>query len=118
MSPVDRDMTSYFLTSLEERVPLPAPGFPKMTILNTFPSLPAFPDSSFALGVLRNKLREGMAEEVDLPTLDTAEPQCLDDHCKGDISMGEGGRGEGRDGWGEKGPQSESTRANIYTEKS
>jgi len=86
-------MTSYFLTSLEERVPLPAPGFPNMTILNTFLSLPAFPESSFALAALRNKLREGMIEEVDLPTLGTAEPQCLDDHCKGGVSIGEGEEG-------------------------
>lgn len=96
MSPVDKDMISYFLTSLEDRVPFPAPGFPNMTILNTLPSLPVFPDSSLALVALRNRLRDGTAEEVNLPTLDTAEPQCLGDHCRGDISIGEGGTREKR----------------------
>ena len=92
ISPVDKDMISYFLTSLEDRVPLPAPGFPNMTILNTFPSLPAFPGSSFPLVALRNRLREETVEGVGPPSLNTAGPQCLDDHCRGDISMGEGRR--------------------------
>ena len=102
MSPVDKDIISYFLTSLEDRVPLPAPGFPNMTILSTFPSLPAFPGSSFPLAVLRNRLREEAIEGVDPPSLNAAGPQCLDDHCRGDISMGEGEEAKGRDGWGEK----------------
>ena len=99
MSPVDRDIISYFLTTLEDKVPLPAPGFPNMTILSTFLSLPAFPGSSFPLVALRNKLRE---ETVDPPNLNTAEPQCLDDHCRGDVSMGEGEEGRERHDWGEK----------------
>ena len=82
-------------------MPLPAPGFPNMTILSTFPSLPAFPGSSFPLVALRKRLREETVEGVGPPSLNTAEPQCLDVHCRGDMSMGEGG-GEGRDGWGEK----------------
>ena len=109
MSPVDKDIISYFLTSLEDRVPLPAPGFPNMTILNTFPFLPAFPESSFALVALRNRLREEAVEGVDPPNLNTAEPQHLDDHRRGDISMGSGEEGTGKDGWGEKGAQSQST---------
>lgn len=114
MSPVDNDTISYFLTSLEDKVPLPAPGLPNMTILNTFPSLAAFPGSSFDLVVLTNRLREGAVGGLDLPTLNTAEPQFLDDHCRGDTSIGGGGEEEGRDGWGEKSSRSESTRANIY----
>ena len=82
-------------------MPLPAPGFPNMTILSTFPSLPAFPGSSFPLVALRKRLREETAEGVGPPSLNTAEPQCLDVHCRGDMSMGEGG-GEGRDGWERK----------------
>jgi len=109
MSPVDKDMISYFLTSLEDRVPLPAPGFPNMTILNTFPPLPAFPDSSLALVALRNRLRDGTVKGVDPPTLNTAEPQCLDDHCRGDISMGREEEGEGRGGWGERMSQGRPT---------
>ena len=109
MSPVDKDMISYFLTSLADRVPLPAPGFPNMTILSTFPSLPCFPDSSLAGVALRNRLREGMAEGVVLLTLKTAEPQCLGDHCRGDISMGE----EKREGE-TVGEMSQQCRANIY----
>lgn len=65
-------MMSYFLTSRADKVPLPAPGFPNMTIRNASPSLPAFPDSSLALVALRNRLREGTVEGVDLPTLNTA----------------------------------------------
>ena len=40
-SPVDRLNNSYFFTSLPERVPFPAPGFPNMIIL----SAPPFPDN-------------------------------------------------------------------------
>ena len=93
ISPVDKDMISYFLTSLEDRVPLPAPGFPNMTILNTFPFLPAFPGSSFALVALRNRLREETVEGARLLVPGTAEPQCLDDHRRADISIGEGRQG-------------------------
>ena len=100
ISPVDNDIISYFLTSLADRVPFPAPGFPNMTILSTFPSLPAFPDSSFALVALRNRLREATVEGADLPALSTAEPQCLGDHCRGDISMGEGEKLREGGGWG------------------
>jgi hypothetical protein len=88
MSPVDKDTISYFFTSLADKVPFPAPGFPNMTILNTFPSLPVFPDSSFALVELRNRLREEVAGGLSLKA---AEPQCLDEHCRGDISI-RGGR--------------------------
>lgn len=95
MSPVDKAIISYFLTSLEDKVPFPAPGFPNMTILNTFPPLAAFPGSSFDLAVLRNRLREGMVEGVDPLALRTAERQVLDDHCRGDTSIGEGEEGEG-----------------------
>lgn len=73
MSPVDKDMISYFLTSKEDRVPFPAPGFPNMTILNTFESFPVFPDSSFALVALRNKPREETVERVDPQSLNSAE---------------------------------------------
>lgn len=77
-------------------MPFPAPGFPNMTILNIFPSLPGFPDSSFALVALRNSVREGMVAGIDLLSLNAAELQCLEDHCGGDISIGEGEeRGEG-----------------------
>ena len=110
MSPVDKDTMSYFLTSLAERVPLPAPGFPNMTILNTPPSLPDLPDSSLALAALRNSVREGTVEGIDLPTLNTAGRRCLGDHWEGDISMGEGGKGRG-----ERDP-SQATRANLYGE--
>jgi len=107
MSPVDKDTMSYFLTSLADRVPLPAPGFPNTTILNTCPSLPDLPDSSLPLAALRNRLREG---GIDLPTFNTGGRRCLGDHWKGDISMGEG---EGERG---EGLQSQATRANIYRE--
>jgi len=90
MSPVDKDTISYFLTSLEDRVPLPAPGFPNMTILNTFPSLPAFPDSSLVLAALRKRLREETVEGGDFATLNSVGPRCLGDNCSGDISMGKG----------------------------
>ena len=94
MSPVDKDTISYLSTSLADRVPLPAPGFPNTTILNTLPSLPVFAGSSFVLVALRNKLREEMAEGVNLLSLDAAEPQCLDVRCKGDASISEGKEGE------------------------
>jgi len=93
MSPVDKDTMSYFLTSLADRVPLPAPGFPNMTILNTSPALPDLPDSSLGLAALRNRVREG----IDVPTLNTAGRQCLGDHWEGDISMGEGEEGRGEE---------------------
>jgi|SRR5882762_2514206 len=105
MSPVDKDTMSYFLTSLADRVPLPAPGFPNMTILNTSPSLPDLPDSSLALAALRNRLREGGVEGIDLPTLNTGGRRCLGDHWRGDISMGEG-KGERGEGTAKSGHQS------------
>lgn len=92
MSPVDKEVISYFLTNLEDRVPFPAPGFPNMTILNTFPG------SSFALVALRNRVREGMVAGIDLLSLYTAELQSLDDHCGGEISIGKGEAGRGG-GW-------------------
>ena len=61
-------------------MPLPAPCFSNITILNTFPFLPAFPESSFALVALRSRLREEAVKGVDPPILNTAEPQHLDDH--------------------------------------
>ena len=112
---MDKEVISYFLTNLEDRVPFPAPGFPNMTILNAFPSLPDFPDSSFALVTLRNRVREGTVGGIDLPSLDAAEQQCLDDHCRGDISIGRGEERERRKGRGGKASQSRST-VYIYGE--
>ena len=109
---MDKEVVSYFLTNLEDSVPFPAPGFPNMTILNTFPSLPAFPDSSFALVVLRNRVREGVVAGIDLLSLNAAGPQCLGDHCRGDISMGKGGEGER--GRGEKVIEGPRARASGY----
>lgn len=68
-------------------MPFPAPGFPNIIILNTFPFFPGFVDSSFTLVALRNRPREEMAEGGALPSPDTAEQQCLDDHRRGDISI-------------------------------
>ena len=76
-------------------MPLPAPGFPNMTILNTLPSLPGFPESSFGLVALRNKLREEIVDGTDPLNLGAAEPQCLDDHRRVDVSISEGKEGEG-----------------------
>lgn len=114
MSPVDNEMISYFLTNLEDRVPFPAPGFPNMTILKTVPSLPVFPGSSFALVVLRNRVREGMVAGIDLLGPNTAGPQCLDDHCRGDISIGDGEEGGGGEGRGKNRCRSQSARATAY----
>ena len=68
-----------------------------MTILNTLPSLPAFPDSSFALVAFRNRVRE----RIDQQGLSAAELQCLDDHCR-DINIGKEGGGEERRSWKEE----------------
>ena len=114
MSPVDKDMISYFLTSLEDRVPLPAPGFPNMIILNTLPSLPGFTDSSFSLVALRNRLREAIVDGIEpLLSLDAAGPQCLDDRCRVDISISGGKEGE-REGGRRGMSQSQPTRARTY----
>jgi hypothetical protein len=117
MSPVDKEVTSYFLTNLEDRVPFPAPGFPNMTILNTFPSLPVFPDSSFTLVALRNRVREGTVGGIDPLSLNAAGPQCLDDHCRGEMSIGKGKREKER---GERAVEGRSLKVGplrIYTGK-
>lgn len=48
ISPVDSDTISYFLTSLAESVPFPAPGLPNMSILTNLLSAP-FPFSAVIL---------------------------------------------------------------------
>lgn len=56
MSPVDSDNTSYFFTSLADSVPLPAPGFPNMSMRNTLP--PPLPGVSLVTAPARTLWRE------------------------------------------------------------
>ncbi|PSR76036.1 hypothetical protein PHLCEN_2v8698 [Hermanssonia centrifuga] len=68
MSPVDNDKTSYFLTSLADSVPFPAPGFPNISIRRTLPSAWLFCASAVdALELLWRENGRAFWDDDDLP---------------------------------------------------
>jgi hypothetical protein len=73
-----------------------SPGFPKHDHPEHLPVPSGLSRFILSPRGVEEQATRGNGRGVDPPSLNTAEQQCLDDHCRGDISMGEGEEGRGR----------------------